>query len=180
MLSSESKAAAETVATGAHPSVLVVVEGELDVATCDGLCARVLRVAAGRRRVLLDLRAVSFVDMCGARALGALCDELAHRQVDAHLILSAALERLLERLADVGAGIALPVAPPVLDADAYVVSLTLTPAARLLRPVESRVLRLLDEGLTPTEVAFRFQRSVRWVEQVAAVGRRRLGERAAP
>lgn len=180
MLSSQSKTAAEAVAASAHPSVLVVVEGELDVGTCEGLCARVLQVAAGRRRVLVDLRAVSFVDMCGARALGGLCEELTRRQVEAALILSSAVERLLERLAEVGASVALPVAPPVLDADAYVVSLTLTPAARLLRPVEARVLRLLAEGLTPTEVAFRFQRSVRWVDQVAAAGRRRLGERAAP
>jgi hypothetical protein len=36
------------------------------------------------------------------------------------------------------------------------------------------VLRLHDGGLSATEVAFRFQRSVRWVEQLAAVARRRM------
>lgn len=181
MLSPQSKPAAEAAAANAHPSVLVVVEGELDLGTCARLRDRVLGAAAGRRRALLDLRAVTFVDLCGARALGELCEELRHRQVDAAVIPSAALERLVERLAETGAEVELPATPPVLDADAYVVSLTLTSDGRLLRPVEARVLRLLDEqGLTPTEVAFRFQRSVRWVEQVAAAGRRRLGGRTAP
>jgi DNA-binding CsgD family transcriptional regulator len=35
-----------------------------------------------------------------------------------------------------------------------------------LRPVERRVLRWADHGLTDAEIAHRFRRSERWVEQV--------------
>jgi anti-anti-sigma factor len=155
-------------------SVIVVVEGELDTATGPVLAERVRRAADGRGRGVLDLRGVSFVDAAGGRALADACAELAQRDVEASVLPSSAMERLLALLAELGRGLQVPPRPAVIDVDCDVVAVTLTAVpASGLRPVEARVLRLLDAGLTPTEVAFRFQRSVRWVEQVASVARSR-------
>lgn len=155
----------------------VAIGGDLDVATSACLRERVLPLAEGRERIELDLRAVPFVDMCGARALGALCDELQRRRVELAVVPSSSMARLLDRLAEAGLPLHLPITAETAstdDAELDIASLTLS--ARALRPVEARVLRLLDEGLTPPEVAFRFQRSVRWVHQVATLGRQRLGQ----
>ena len=122
---------------------------------------------------------MTFVDLDGARALAELCEALRARSVETSVIPSVAVEQLVERLTEVGVDIHLPLSPPLLDADAHAISFTLRPATPALRPVEARVLHLLDEqGLSVTEVAFRFQRSIRWVEQVADNGRRRRGGRS--
>lgn len=74
--------------------------------------------------------------------------------------------------------------PPVPESVRHDVGGAIGSASSKLRPVEARVLRLLDEGLTLTEVAVRFQRPIRWVEQVAALGRWRsdnaVGEQPRP
>jgi anti-anti-sigma factor len=156
-----------------RPSAVVVVDGDLELSTAGQLRDRLHQAADGRARLVVDLRAVSFVDVDGGQALAGACVELRSRQVDTAVVPCSALERLVARLAEHGRTLELPAGPTVIDADADVVALTLTPTLPGLRPVEARVLRLLDAGLSATEVAFRFQRSVRWVEQVAAVARRR-------
>jgi anti-anti-sigma factor len=167
-------AAAPPPAVPVRPLAVVLVEGELDVFTGGALRDRLHRTATGRARVVVDLRAVTFVDRGGGRVLADACAELAVRKVDAAVVACSALERLVAQLAAGGDALDLPGPPSVIDTDADVIALTWPSAATRLRPVEARVLRLLDGGLSATEVAFRFQRSVRWVEQVAAVARRRM------
>lgn len=47
----------------------VVVSGELDLATADGLSARLLQLADAGRPTLLDLSPLTFMDSSGLRAL---------------------------------------------------------------------------------------------------------------
>lgn len=159
------------------PTAFVLVHGELDMATAVQLHTSLNRVARGRRRIVIDVQAVSFVDVAGLRGLSSACRSMIAAGIEVVVIPSECLRRLLKLTQSLDLHVDLPVGHSlalVCPAELAGVTLTASRPQTLLRPVETRVLRLLDAGYSTTEVAFRFQRSARWVEQVAAFARERL------
>ncbi len=84
---------------------VLVLEGELDIASTPRLTEELERVPAGSSRVVIDLRKVTFLDSTGLRALVAANDEVERagrsfalvrgpRQVDRLLHLTRVSERL--------------------------------------------------------------------------------------
>jgi anti-anti-sigma factor len=71
-------------------TVIVVVQGEVDAASAHGIGEQLLASATGRagtRCLVVDLRHVTFVDSCGLGMLLRLDQSLAHRGIEAFMVV---------------------------------------------------------------------------------------------
>lgn len=74
---------------------VIVVKGELDIATCPELAAALAMQAAHRRSLLLDMSGVEFMDSIGLRLLLHARDRALHDGREFELITSDAVEHTL-------------------------------------------------------------------------------------
>jgi anti-anti-sigma factor len=80
-----------------RPYAVVSAEGELDIASVGQMCDDVRRAARWSDRVVVDLRAVSFLDTFGLRALVALQRETtAATGSSFHVVPGAGIQRVLD------------------------------------------------------------------------------------
>jgi len=87
-------------------TVVVVVQGEVDAASADGIGQELLSSAIGRdgtRCLVVDLRQITFVDSCGLGMLLRLAQSLSQLGIEAFMVVKpACLVARLFQITDLG------------------------------------------------------------------------------
>lgn len=81
--------------TALNQTCVLMLEGDLDAAACEELTPTVEKMPGTWKRVVLDLRGVSYMDSSGVGLLVFLYKRLQHHQVSLHLVCGEGQPRAL-------------------------------------------------------------------------------------